>query len=55
MTMRSGFMKSSRAAPSFRNSGLETTPNSYSVSCLTMSVTRAAVPTGTVDLSTITL
>ncbi len=65
--MRSGRMKSSTAAPSFRNSGFETTEN-----CCRMSPDRAprprasssswitartcrAVPTGTVDLSTITL
>ncbi len=55
--MRSGRMKSSTAAPSFRNSGLETTakpmstPRAASSSAIA-SRTRSAVPTGTVDLST---
>ncbi len=52
-------MKSSTAAPSLRNSGLETTskpissPRSAST-VETASRTRSAVPTGTVDLSTMT-
>src|SRR5258708_3317030 len=59
ITMRSGRMKSSTAAPSLRNSGLETIENACfaprlaSVST-TASRTLSAVPTGTVDLSTIT-
>ena len=47
MTTRSGFMKSSIAAPSFRNSGLETTVILCLVS-LRGGLTLAAVPTGTV-------
>ncbi len=52
-------MKSSTAAPSFRNSGFETTENGcaapraasvFAISARTLS----AVPTGTVDLSTTT-
>ena len=58
--MRSGRMKSSTAAPSLRNSGLETTAKWVSTpraanSWLTAWCTRSAVPTGTVDLSTMTL
>ena len=59
MTMRSGRMKSSTAAPSFRNSGLETTakacaaPRAASVFAISAR-TLSAVPTGTVDLSTTT-
>ena len=57
--MRSGFMKSSIAAPSFRNSGLETTSNSMptprAASASAMRArTLSAVPTGTVDLVTTT-
>ncbi len=55
MTTRSGFMKSSIAAPCFRNSGLLTTLNGCDVSFLTTSRTFSLVPTGTVLLSTITL
>ncbi len=61
MTMRSGRMKSSMAAPSFRNSGLETTTKSRPMTCLasssarTVASTAAAVPTGTVDLLTTTV
>ena len=60
ITTRSGFMKSSMAAPSLRNSGLETTSNSKAApraanSSLTASRTLSAVPTGTVDLSTMIL
>ncbi len=57
--MRSGRMKSSTAAPSFRNSGFDTTqkpifsPRLASSSAMA-SRTRSAVPTGTVDLSTTT-
>ncbi len=59
ITMRSGRMKSSTAAPSLRNSGLETiakgsfAPRAAS-SFATASRTLSAVPTGTVDLSTTT-
>jgi hypothetical protein len=59
-TMRSGRMKSSTAAPSFRNSGLLTTeklastPRRVISSCST-AATFWPVPTGTVDLSTTTL
>ncbi len=57
MTTRSGRMKSSTAAPSFRNSGFDTTANRVSTpragsSSAIASRTRSAVPTGTVDLST---
>ena len=55
ITTRSGFMKSSTAAPCFRNSGLLTTLNGCVVSRRMTSRTRAAVPTGTVLLSTTTL
>ena len=54
MTTRSGFMKSWIAAPSFRNSGFETTSNSTlaplpdNVACSSLR-TLSAVPTGTVD------
>jgi hypothetical protein len=41
-------MKSSTAAPSFRNSGLEQTWTGWDVSASMASRTRAAVPTGTV-------
>ena len=60
-TMRSGCMKSSMAAPSFKNSGLDTTTNGRSALPQTLSsaatawVTRSAVPTGTVDLFTMTM
>jgi len=60
--MRSGRVKSSTAAPSFRNSGLETTEKGgaalrkrTSNSAWMVAVTLSAVPTGTVDLSTTTL
>ena len=58
--MRSGRMQSAIAAPSLRNSGLETTskPRSLPRPCSTSAIrarTRSAVPTGTVDLSTTTL
>ena len=55
MTTRSGFMKSSMAAPSLRNSGLLTTSNSWVVSLRISSRTLSAVPTGTVLLSTMTV
>ena len=55
MTTRSGFMKSSIAAPSLRNSGFEHTANGSAVSDCTAARTFSAVPTGTVDLVTITL
>ena len=56
MTTRSGRMKSDNAAPSRRNSGLEATSKSASgFSSMTMRLTLRAVPTGTVDLSTITV
>ena len=54
MTIRSGRWKSSIAAPSLRNSGLDTTSigafDPASSACI-----RAAVPTGTVLLLTITV
>ena len=49
---RSGFMKSSTAAPSFRNSGLEHTRNSTLVCFATSARTSSEVPTGTVLLVT---
>ena len=57
--MRSGRMKSSTAAPSLRNSGLDTTQNAWfaprlASSSATAARTLSAVPTGTVDLFTIT-
>ena len=61
ITMRSGRMKSSTAAPSFRNSGLLTTEKPRSLrprlssSSWMAALTLSAVPTGTVDLSTTTL
>ena len=54
MTTRSGFMKSSTAAPCFRNSGLLTTLKGCVVSRRTISRTLSAVPTGTVLLLTMT-
>ena len=48
-------MKSSIAAPCFRNSGLLTTLNGWVVSRRMTSRTLAAVPTGTVLLLTMTL
>jgi len=47
---RSGFMKSSTAAPSFRNSGFEQTWNGVLVCLATSARTFSAVPTGTVLL-----
>ena len=63
MTIRSGRMKSATAAPSFRNSGLDTTVSDASAaapprarsSAPMAERTASAVPTGTVDLSTTTL
>ncbi len=55
MTTRSGFMKSSIAAPCFRNSGLLTTLKGWVVSLAMVARTFWAVPTGTVLLSTITV
>ncbi len=55
MTTRSGFRKSSTAVPSFRNSGFDTTAKGWLVTAATTSSTRRAVPTGTVDLLTMTL
>ena len=59
ITIRSGRMQSSTAAPSFRNSGFDTTskamsaPRSASTPAMAAR-TLSAVPTGTVDLSTTT-
>ena len=55
ITTRSGFMKSSIAAPCFRNSGLLTTLNGCVVSPAMAARTLTAVPTGTVLLSTMTV
>ena len=56
MTIRSGRMKSAIAAPSRRNSGFEATSKSaFGLASATIRLTCRAVPTGTVDLSTITL
>ncbi len=61
MTMRSGRMQSATAAPSFRNSGFETTSKARSPSApraaspsASFARTLSAVPTGTVDLVTTT-
>ena len=62
MTMRSGRMQSATAAPSFRNSGLETTSKESPAASLpraaspsaSLARTLSAVPTGTVDLVTTT-
>jgi len=53
-TTRSGFMKSSIAAPCFRNSGLLTTLKGWVVSRRSTSRTFSEVPTGTVLLVTST-
>ena len=53
-TTRSGTRKSPRAEPSRRNSGLLTTSKARSVWAAISAWTRAAVPTGTVLLSTTT-
>jgi hypothetical protein len=42
-------MKSSMAAPSFRNSGLETTSKGWLVACPMTRLTSSTLPTGTVD------
>ena len=55
ITTRSGFMKSSIAAPCLRNSGLLTTLNGCVVSFAIVACTFFAVPTGTVLLSTMTV
>ena len=55
MTMRSGRWKSSMAAPSLRNSGLETTSISTFARAAISACMRAAVPTGTVLLFTTTV
>jgi hypothetical protein len=54
ITTRSGFRKSLTALPSFRNSGLLTTEIGCVVCDCAAAFTLAAVPTGTVDLSTMT-
>src|SRR5688572_22270086 len=51
MTTRSGFMKSTTAVPSRRNSGFDTTPMSERASACSTSLVD---PTGTVDLLTTT-
>ena len=48
-------MKSSMAAPSFRNSGFETTSNGWAVTPRSVSATLSALPTGTVLLFTTTV
>jgi hypothetical protein len=54
--MRSGRLKSEIAAPSRRNSGLETTANAASGrSSRMMRSTSSPVPTGTVDFVTTTV
>src|SRR5262249_41675165 len=57
ITIRSGRRVSSMAEPSRRNSGLETTSNGTGVIwlCSMTSRTRSPVPTGTVDLLTMTV
>ncbi len=57
ITTRSGYMKSSIADPSRRNSGFETTANSWRppVPAVTSSSIILPVPIGTVLLVTITL
>ncbi len=47
-------MKSSIAAPSFRNSGFETTSNGCCAADFRTAETFSAEPTGTVDLFTTT-
>ncbi len=54
-TTRSGRMKSSMAAPSRRNSGLEATSNALpGAAAAIVARTFALVPTGTVDFVTTT-
>ena len=57
ITTRSGFMKSSIAEPSRRNSGLETTENGTLPPVLSRTIPSISlpVPIGTVDLVTTTL
>ena len=56
MTTRSGRMKSLMAEPSRRNSGFDTTSKLASGRALRMILsTSSPVPTGTVDLVTITV
>ena len=55
ITTRSGFMKSSTATPSRKNSGLETTSKETFAFLARAWLTLAAVPTGTVLLSTTTV
>ena len=55
ITTLSGFKKSSTAFPCFKNSGFDTTSKGWFVFVFIISATLSAVPTGTVDLSTITL
>ena len=60
MMMRSGRLQSATAAPSFRNSGLDTTSKAMSAprcasTARTVAATLSAVPTGTVDLLTMIL
>jgi hypothetical protein len=54
-TTRSGRWKSSRAAPSFRNSGFETTSTSNRAFASMISWIRSVVPTGTVLFATTTV
>ena len=54
-TTRSGFVKSSIAAPSLRNSGFDAMLNVVSVFALIHAATRRFVPTGTVLLQTTTV
>src|SRR5688572_15818752 len=51
ITILSGFIKSSTANPSRKNSGFETTSNSTLVFAAMVDCTISAVPTGTVLLS----
>jgi hypothetical protein len=56
ITTRSGFLKSSIAAPSRRNSGLDTTANWASgLRARMMRSISSPVPTGTVDFVTTTV
>ena len=50
ITTRSGFIKSSTANPSLKNSGLDITSNSHIAFSATAARTFSAVPTGTVLL-----
>jgi len=54
MMTRLGFMKSPTASPSFRNSGFAATTQSWRVCSRTTASILSPVPTGTVDLVTIT-